>query len=195
MEKYIWRLLTAMFLLMVAAVLSIFAFVFQGATVLLGMCAFIGGTLRAPLTAGVLFVELTGQFINLFYVVLVVFVTYLVTELINQLPLYDRALERMEQEQNGTKQPTIAHFEVKISSNAFAVGKTVRDIMWPPSTVLIGITRADENQTDMDNDGEKRLYAGDTIIVRARYYDEDDLRCLLAAIVGKEHQIQKLEKA
>ena len=40
MEKYIWRLLTAMFLLMVAAVLGVFAFVFQGATVLLGICVY-----------------------------------------------------------------------------------------------------------------------------------------------------------
>ena len=35
---------------------------------LLGMCAFLGGTLRAPLTATVFFLELTGQFFNLFYV-------------------------------------------------------------------------------------------------------------------------------
>lgn len=40
MEKYIWRLLTAMFSLMIAAVLGIFAFVFQGAAVLLGICVY-----------------------------------------------------------------------------------------------------------------------------------------------------------
>ena len=46
MEDYIWRLLTAMFLLLVAAVLAIFAFLFQGAAVMLGVC-FYGGILCA----------------------------------------------------------------------------------------------------------------------------------------------------
>ena len=38
MEQYIWRLLTAMFLLLTAAVLGVFTFLFQGATVMLGIC-------------------------------------------------------------------------------------------------------------------------------------------------------------
>ena len=49
--------------------------------VLLSTCAFLGGTLRAPLTATVFFLELTGQFTNLLYVALVVFVVYVITEL------------------------------------------------------------------------------------------------------------------
>ena len=38
MEKYIWRLLTAIFMLLVAAVPGIFAFLFQGAALMLGIC-------------------------------------------------------------------------------------------------------------------------------------------------------------
>ena len=38
MEQYIWRLLTAMFLLLTAAVLGLFAFLFQGASVMVGIC-------------------------------------------------------------------------------------------------------------------------------------------------------------
>lgn len=63
--------------------------------ILLGMCAFIGGTLRAPLTAAILFLELTGQFTNLFYVALVIFVVSFITELFNLMPFYDKALEEM----------------------------------------------------------------------------------------------------
>jgi len=40
LENYIWRLLTAIFLLMVAAVLGIFAFLFQDAVFLLGLCLY-----------------------------------------------------------------------------------------------------------------------------------------------------------
>ena len=38
MEQFIWRLLTAMFLLLTAAVLGLFAFLFQGAAVMVGIC-------------------------------------------------------------------------------------------------------------------------------------------------------------
>ncbi len=48
MEKYIWRLLTAMFLLLVSAVLGVFAFLFQGAAFMLGVC-FYGAILCALL--------------------------------------------------------------------------------------------------------------------------------------------------
>lgn len=163
------------------------------AAVLLGMCAFIGGTLRAPLTASVLFVELTGQYMNLFYVALVVFTVNAVTELLHQVPFYDRALENIEHAEYRDRKPAIACFEMRISDGAFVVGKTVRDIMWPPSSVVIGITRADEKNADMDNDGEKKLYAGDTVVLRAKFFDEDEVRSLLRGLVGDMYEITRTE--
>ena len=38
MEKYIWRMLTSLFVLMVALVLGLFVFLFQGSTFLMGIC-------------------------------------------------------------------------------------------------------------------------------------------------------------
>ena len=38
MEYYIWRLLTSMFLLLSAAVLGVFVFLFEGASVMMGLC-------------------------------------------------------------------------------------------------------------------------------------------------------------
>ena len=165
------------------------------AAVLLGMCAFIGGTLRAPLTATVLYLELTGQFTNLFFVAVVVFSVNAVTELLNRTPFYERSLEEMEHTQNGGLKPSIAHFEMCVSQGAFVVGKAIRDVMWPSSSVVISITRAHEHHEDMDNDGEKKLYVGDTLIVRARYYDEEELRRLLQGLVGTDHAITKIEQS
>ena len=68
--------------------------------IFLGMCAFIGGTLRAPMTAAILFLELTGQFTNLFYVALVIFIVNFITELFNLTPFYDKALEEMVEAEN-----------------------------------------------------------------------------------------------
>lgn len=161
--------------------------------VLLGMCAFIGGTLRAPLTASVLFVELTGQFTDLIYVAAVVFTVNFITELLNQKPFYDIALENMEHAQNQGKVPRIACFKMKVADGAFVIGKTVRDIMWPPSSVVVSITRADETRQDMDNDGEKRLFEGDTVIVRSKFFDEADVRKQLCGLVGREVEIEEVD--
>ncbi len=163
-----------------------------GTVILLGMCAFIGGTLRAPLTASVLFVELTGQFTDIFYVALVVFTVNAITELIHLTPFYDIALENMVEEQNGGRKAVIAHFEAKIAPDAFVIGKAVRDVMWPNSTVVVSIKREDQSSDDMANDGEKKLFAGDTLVLRSRYFDEDEIVGLLHGLLGKDSDIHKM---
>ena len=160
--------------------------------VLLGMCAFIGGTLRAPLMASVLFLELTGQFSDLFCVALVIFTVNTITELLDQTPFYDRALDKLVREQNRGREPIIACFEMKVADDAFVVGKSIRDIMWPASSVVISITRAAGGRRDNVNDGEKKLYAGDTLVLRCRYFDEAELLPLLHGLVGKDSEILRM---
>ena len=163
-------------------------------TMLLGMCAFLGGTLRAPLTATVFFLELTGQFTDLFFVALVVFIVATANDLVNLIPFYDRVIIRMEGQQNAGKQARIACFEMKVSHDAFVIGKSVRDIMWPSSSVVIGITRAKETREDMDHDGEKQLFAEDTLILRARFYDKEKLLDHLYSLVGKDYEIRETDR-
>lgn len=161
---------------------------FTGAVIFLGMCAFIGGTLRAPLTASVLFLELSGQFSGLFYVALVVFVVSLLTEMLNQTPFYDKALEEMTEVHHHGKEMKISNFHLTVSSNAFVVGKAVRDIMWPHASVIMSITYGSNHKVQMD-DGEQRLYADDKVTIRAGYYDEEDIQKLLRGLVGSEYEI------
>ncbi len=162
------------------------------ALILLGMCAFIGGTLRAPLTACVLFVELSGQFSDIFYVAFAVFTVNAITELIHLTPFYDKALESMVEAQNSGREASLAHFTAKISPKAFVVGKTVRDVMWPSATVVVSIKREDESSDDSVNDGEKKLCVGDTLVLRSRYYDEDDIVSQLKGLLGKDSDIHKM---
>ncbi len=161
--------------------------------IILGMCAFIGGTLRAPLTASVLYIELTGQFTDLFYVALVVFTVSALTELLARTPFYDTALENLEHAQNGGKEPSIALFEMKVSNDAFVVGKAVRDVMWPSSSVVLSITRESDHHKDTDNDGEKKLLAGDSLILRSRFFDEEELKKTLRGLVGNDYEIIRKE--
>lgn len=165
--------------------------IYYEAIVILSMCAFLGGTLRAPFTAIILFIELTQSYTNILYIVTVVFIVNLITELFNNPSFYDRRLEKMEHEEYHDKKPIISHFEAVISKNSFVVGKAVRDIMWPYSSVVISI-KGKEHSIDMDNDGEKILYALDTIVIRCKYYNEEELLHLLKNLVGKDYEIKKI---
>lgn len=156
--------------------------------IFLGMCAFIGGTLRAPLTATMLFTELSGQFVGMFYVAVVVFVVYLLTEALNQTPFYDKALEEMDEVQHHGQEMTVSSFHLIVSNNAFVTGKAVRDVLWPHTSVITDITCGPTHRMEMD-DGEHRLLSGDEITIRAGYYDKEEILALLRGLVGTEHEI------
>lgn len=159
------------------------------AVILLGMCAFIGGTLRAPLTASVLFLELTGQFTNLFFVVLVVWIVSWLTELFHLTAFYDTALEEMTERYHHGKEPSVANFSLVVSEDSFVAEKAVRDIMWPHASVIVSISHADSTEIVMD-DGEQRLHVGDRVVVRARYYEKERILYLLRSLFGTEHEIE-----
>ena len=98
----------------------------------------------------------------------------------------------MEEEQNEGKEAVISCFSMKVSHNSFVVGKTVRDVLWPASSVVMSVTRADESKEDMDHDGEKKLFPEDTVVIRSKYYDEADLIETLSSLVGKDYEIKKI---
>ena len=162
------------------------------AVIFLGMCAFIGGTLRAPITATVLFIELSGQFSALFYIAIVVFVVSLITELFNLTPFYDAALEEMAEAHHHGKERKIGRFVLHISPTDFAVGKSVRNVLWPHASVIESITHSENHSLEEMDDGEQRLYAGDKVVLRAAYYDEQEIFKLLRGIAGDDVEMEKI---
>lgn len=158
------------------------------AVTLLGMCAFLGGTLRAPFTACLLFAELTGSFTAFFYVAVTVFTVNLVTELLGQLPFYDMVLEHTVRKQNKNLEFHTSYLEMTVSENSFVCGKTVRDIMWPYFCVVLSVKHKTEpkHNDSFFNDGEKKLSAGDIIKVRVRYTDKDRVLERLYALAGNK---------
>ena len=164
-----------------------------GTVILLAMSAFMGGTMRAPLTATIFFIESTAQFTNLFYVAVAVFTVYFATEIFNRKSFYDAVLDDMVEVQNRGKKRKIVRYEVKVSDGAFVIGKAVRDILWPHTAIVTSITRANKNEKSMDNGGEKKIYAGDTIVIKIRLYDEEEVKQCLYNLVGRDYEIKELE--
>lgn len=153
--------------------------------VMLSMCAFMGACTRAPLTALVFMIESTWSFSNLFYVAITVFISYFLCEIVNVEPLYDVLLERMIHKQNHGKTHNIIRLTFTVKEGAFAVGKAVRDILWPSNTKVSEIVAAD-NVKRMDDDGEKKMRVGDKLTVITQTFDEQATRNELEEILGKQ---------
>ena len=160
----------------------------------IGMCAFLGGTLRSPFVALVFFIEITEGLGNIFFAAVAIFVVNIVTTFFDKKPFYDRVLEGMERAEHEGKTLAVKFFEMKVSKDAFVIGKSVRDIMWPHASVIVSISRDHRNFSDTDLDGEKRLHEGDTLVLRARTYDEEILKSYLHDLVGFDYDIVVSEK-
>jgi len=154
------------------------------AAILLGMCAFLGGTLRAPFTACFLFSELTGSFTDFFYVAITVFTVNIITELIGQEAFYDTVLEHTVRKQNKELESHTGYYRMTVKGDSFVCGKTVRDVMWPYFCVVLSVEHKTDYKDKYFNDGEKKLHAGDIITVRVRFTDESDILQRLHSLTG-----------
>ncbi|MCM1043081.1 MAG: ClC family H(+)/Cl(-) exchange transporter [Corallococcus sp.] len=153
------------------------------AVVLISMTAFMGASTRAPLTAMVFIVESTWQFTNLFYVGVTVFISFFIAEILKVEPLYDVLLDRMIEKQNEGKTSEIVKFKYVVKQGSFAVGKSVRDILWPANTKVRDIS-SDDSVKRMDDDGEKKIYAGDVVTLQCQTFDRAATEKELSEILG-----------
>lgn len=161
--------------------------------VMISMSAFMGATTRAPLTALVFLLESTWSFSNLFYAAITVFVSYFLCELFKVEPLYDVLLERMIHKQNKGKQPVIVKLVYTVQKGAFAVGKSVRDVLWPANTKVSEILSG--SVAAMDDDGERKMHIGDTLTVITQTYDQAATEAELQEILGVQPPAQQLPPA
>lgn len=157
-----------------------------GTVVLVAMTAFMGASTRAPLTALVFTVECSWSFSNLFYVAITVFVSYLICEMLKVEPLYDVLLKRMVKKHNKGKTHKILKLTYVVADDAFAVSKSVRDVLWPANTKVSQIV-ADDRVKRMDDDGEKKIHGGDKVTLFVQTYDEELTRRELEQILGKQN--------
>lgn len=143
--------------------------------VLISMCAFLGGVMRSPITAIVLVVELTNRLTgSLWAACIVILLSYFIIELFNIEPIYDNALGYLVGKRNAGLRRKLATFEMEVESGSFAIGRSVRDVLWPANTLVIKEKRVDADGNiiyRMDGDGEHKIHEGDKFIIQAETVD------------------------
>lgn len=131
----------------------------------LGMAAWFTGSVRAPLTGIVLILEMTGNQDHLFSLCVVCLTAYLTAERLRDTPIYEALLAEDLRLRGGPQTDEHAaptNVVMSVQTGSVLDGKTLREIPWPPGSLVVGIERHGE---DIVPTGASRLRAGDHITV------------------------------
>ncbi|MDE7328224.1 MAG: chloride channel protein [Clostridia bacterium] len=139
------------------------------AVVVVSMTTFFGASVRAPITAIVLVVELSGYQSDFLPVAIAIFTAFLVAEILGTNPLYDSLLDRMRESSEKLEKRS---FEVTVEKGSFVEDKHIRDIIWPANALVTEVVKVDGE--NIVPDGETHLSEGDkiTIVVESLNFDE-----------------------
>ncbi len=141
------------------------------------LSAFFAAIVRAPFTAIIMSVELTGSFTYLLPVVLAVAIAHFVGYVCRTEPIYEVFLEELVEEQTESNRLIL---RVRVGEQASR--RAIRDILWPDSALVTEVLRGEESLVPQ---GGLELSEGDILTLEASPIDEREYRAALTDTVGE----------
>lgn len=131
--------------------------------VVLGMAAYFVSVVRAPLTGAILILEMTGSFHLLLAIATVSIVSFYVTELLHQHPIYDILYDRMKKDtfikDDEKTEKTI--IKIPVMEESELDGKTIAEVCCPVDVLAIALIR---NEKEKIPNGKTVIKAGDVLV-------------------------------
>lgn len=152
----------------------------------LGIAACISAMMKMPLTAIVFSIEVFGCVDNVIYVIIVVAVSYIITEIFNAKGINDGIIKNIIKSQEETHERKIIDTHVVIKKGSFAENMHAKDIFWPSNFFLLSIIPSKTSQVQIDQQGDKSFHEGDVLHIRYATFDEPHTKQELIAIVGEQ---------
>ena len=162
------------------------------ALVLIAMTTFFGASVRAPITAIVLIVELSGYNSDFLPTGIAIFTAFLVAELMGNTPLYDSLLERLREQNNEDEKTVKRSFGVLVEQGAFVIGRRIKDIIWPANGLVTEIVKSDGES--IVPDGETVLQEGDKLTIAVESMNYKETVEYITHLVKNEPSAEKTEK-
>ena len=131
--------------------------------VILGMAAYFVSVVRAPLTGIILILEMTGSFVLLFAITTVAVVSYYITELLKQEPIYEILYERMKKDKEAerkNKNKTI--IEIHVMEGSKLDGKTISESFSSEELLIISIIN---DEGEKIPNGKTQIKSGDVLVL------------------------------
>ena len=150
--------------------------------VIVGMASFLGASSRTPITAIMFAAEALCGFSNLLPIALGVTVAFLVIETVGLPAFNDTVIEGKVEAEHAGKTPQIVDAHFTVQPGSFAVGKEIRDILWPPTCVILSVEKSAEGKQN----AEPGLSADDILHVHYQTYDPLRTVELLEDLIGEQ---------
>lgn len=155
--------------------------------VILGIASFLGATSRIPITACIFAVEAMHGIHNALAIIIATTVAFLIAEASGLEDFTDTVIEAKLRSMKKGKKPTVIEVPLTAARDAFAIGKEVRDILWPNSCVVVSLKRASGHH------GARGIDEGDVITVHYKTYDPTATAEELRALMGEQsEQVERL---
>ncbi len=153
--------------------------------IIIGMASFLAASSRTPLTAITFALEALSGIANILPITIGVTLAYLIIETWGVTSLHDVVINQKVTDFNKGKKSTIVDTFVTVMPDSFSVGKEIRDILWPPTCIVLSIKKADRPH----HSGE--IEVGDTLHVHYQTFDRESTFQSIEAIVGEQINIQR----
>ncbi len=150
--------------------------------VVVGITAFLSASSRTPLMAVAFAAEALGGLPNLLPIAIGGTAAFLCIETIGIPDFTDIVVEAKEEAAHAGKTASTVDYELTVSPDAFAVGKEIRDILWPASCTVLSVKRADTYHAH----GGTGIGEGDVLTIHCRTYDADETLARLSELVGEQ---------
>ena len=133
--------------------------------VVFGMAGLFAGSVRAPVTAILLLLEMTGRFYHLVPLGIVTLFAYAAGEIVHDTPIFDAMLERSLKDNPKVKNILEAPeeqmlVEIAVEGGARVEGKTLQEIRLPGRALVVCVRRGDQ---DMIPQADTVLLGGDYV--------------------------------
>lgn len=159
--------------------------------VTLGITASVAGMMKMPVTAIVFGIEALSLSNNILPVIITASVTYLITEIFSVKSITEKVLESKLHHLHGDKKPNVYDTFVTVRNGSFAVGKQVRDILWPCDMIVLSIRYASDENTVTADLGETVIREGDVLHIRYPTFDIAATHSEISALVGEQEYIEE----
>ncbi len=157
----------------------------------LGITACIAGMMKMPLTAIIFSIEALSCYNNILFVIIVSAVSYAFTEIFHTKSVNDSVVDNIIKNNDNKMNLKVFDAFVTVQKGSFAIGKQIRDVLWPANTFILSTTPSATHRTQIDEHGGKSLREGDVLHVRYSTFDQAQTRLELLAIVGDQDYQEK----
>ena len=154
--------------------------------VLLGITASVSGMMKMPLTASVFAIEALSLSNNILSVLITTTLSFLVVDIFGINSITESVLEKRILSMYKGKKQHVCEAYVNVLGGSFAIGKQIRDVLWPSDLFILSVKHLDEGRANTHDLGETVLLEGDVLHIRFSTYDLKETHRELASLLGEQ---------